>query len=49
LQEGWSLSSSSSIIDVNGDDEVPEQYRKNRIMVIDDEEFCITTMKILLN
>ena len=33
----------------NSENEVPEQYKKNRIMVVDDEEFCITTMLILLN
>ena len=30
-----------SILDVNNDvDEIPEQYWKNRMMVVDDEEFC---------
>jgi len=42
------LESNSSIIDINQDIKVPEQYKCNRIMVVDDEEFCISAMKILL-
>ena len=39
----------ANIPDINEEIEVPEQYKKNRIMVVDDEEFCISAMKILLN
>ena len=37
-----------NIPDVNQEIEVPEQYKKNRIMAVDDEEFCLTTVSALL-